>query len=168
MKHDILCLAIALGIAVHPGHASAQRQVVRVSPELRGDVILGDRAAVHLGAGIQIPLGIYMRLGLTGAAGRRLEGSSSRLPGRSSASGRADILARFLLDPFRQTAYGLSLGGGLGVRIESGERVRPVLLVAVDLEGRRSSGGLVPAFQAGLGDGVRLGVVMRRGSPAGR
>ena len=78
------------------------------------------------------------------------------------------MLARFLLDPFRQTAYGLSLGGGLGVRAESGERVRPVLLVAVDLEGRRSWGGLVPAFQAGLGDGVRFGVVLRRGVPGAR
>ena len=139
-----------------------------MSPEFRGDVILGDRAAVHLGAGVQIPLGNYMRLGLIGAAGRRLASSASRPPGRSAASGRVDILARFLLDPFRQTAYGLSLGGGLGVRAESGELVRPVLLVAVDLEGRRSGGGLVPAFQAGLGDGVRFGVVLRRGVPGAR
>ncbi|MCY7380387.1 MAG: hypothetical protein LH467_13745, partial [Gemmatimonadaceae bacterium] len=131
-------------------------------------VILGDRAAVHIGAGVQVPLGIYVRLGLIGAAGRRLGSDSTRPPGRSRASGRVDILARFLLDPFRQTTYGLSLGGGLGLRVESGERVRPVLLVAVDLEGRRSRHGLVPAFQAGLGDGVRLGIVLRRGPPGAR
>lgn len=168
MKHGCLCFAIAVAVAGHPGRATAQRLAVRAVPELRADVILGDRAAVHLGAGIQIPLGIYVRLGLTGAAGRRIGGSAPRPPGRSSASGRADVLARFLLDPFRQTAYGLSLGGGLGVRAEAGERIRPALLVAVDLEGRRSTRGLVPAFQAGLGDGVRLGVLLRRGPPAAR
>ena len=168
MRQGIICLAIAVAVAGPPRHATAQRPVARVSPEFRGDVLIGDRAALHLGAGVQIPLGTYMRLGLTGAAGRRLEGSASRPPGRSAASGRVDMLARFLLDPFRQTAYGLSLGGGLGVRAESGERVRPVLLLAVDLEGRRSGRGLLPAFQAGLGDGVRLGVVLRRGVAGAR
>lgn len=168
MSRCIICLAIVVAIAGQPRQAAAQRPAARVSPELRADVILGDRAAVHLGAGVQIPLGTYARLGLSGAAGRRLEGGAARPPGRSAASGRIDVLARFLLDPFRQTAYGLSVGGGLGIRAESGERVRPVLLVAVDLEGRRSKGGLVPAFQAGLGDGVRLGLILRRGVPGAR
>jgi hypothetical protein len=33
----------------------------------------------------------------------------------------------------------------------------------MDLEGRRSRHGLVPALQLGLGGGVRIGVVLRRG-----
>ena len=74
------------------------------------------------------------------------------------------LLVRFLLDPFRQSAYGLSMGGGLSARAEPGDRVRPRLLLAVDLEGRRSSRGLVPALQVGLGGGVRVGVVLRRGA----
>ena len=168
MRQRILSLAIAVGIAGHPNHATAQRLVTRATPELRGDVILGHRAAVHLGAGVQVPLGIYVRLGLIGAAGRRLGSDGARPPGGSRVSGRADILARFLLDPFRQSTYGLSLGGGLSVRAESGERVRPVLLVAVDVEGRRSRRGLVPAIQVGLGDGVRVGVVLRRAAPGSR
>ena len=168
MRQGIIGFAITMAVAGLPRHATAQRPAARVSPEFRADVILGDRAAAHVGAGVQIPLGTYVRLGLIGAAGRRIEGSASRPPGRSAASGRVDMLARFLLDPFRQTAYGLSLGGGLGVRAESGERVRPVLLLAVDFEGRRSGRGLLPAFQAGLGDGVRLGVVLRRGVAGAR
>ena len=168
MRQGLIGFAIALAVAGLPRHATAQRPAARVSPEFRADVILGDRAAAHAGAGVQIPLGTYVRLGIMGAAGRRLDGGATRPPGGSAASGRADILARFLLDPSRQTAYGLSLGGGLGVRAESGDRVRPVLLVAMDLEGRRSGRGLVPAFQAGLGDGVRLGLVLRRGMPGAR
>ena len=168
MRQGLIGLAIAIAVAGRPPHAIGQRPAARVSPEFRADVILGDRAAAHAGAGVQIPLGTYVRLGIVGAAGRRLDGGAMRPPGRSAASGRVDILARFLLDPSRQTAYGLSLGGGVGVRAESGDRLRPVLLASVDLEGRRSRRGLVPAFQAGLGGGVRLGVAMRRGVPGAR
>lgn len=168
MKQGIIAFAITIAVAGLSPHAIAQHPAARVSPEFRADVILGDRAAAHVGAGVQVPLGTYVRLGLIGAVGRRLDGGATRPPGRSAASGRADILARFLLDPSRQTAYGLSLGGGLGLRAESGDRVRPVLLVVVDVEGRRSGRGLVPAFQAGLGDGVRLGLVLRRGVPDAR
>jgi hypothetical protein len=87
---------------------------------------------------------------------------------RSRADARVDLLTRFLLDPFRQSRYGLSLGGGIGLRAEPGDHVRPVLLAAVDLEGARWSNGWVPAMQLGLGGGARVGVVLRRGTPRAR
>ena len=143
--------------------AIARAQIPRptVQPELRVDVIAGHQPAVQLGAGAQIPMGYYVRVGLDGAVGVPT-GANAPSPRRPDA--RADLLVRFLLDPFRQSAYGLSLGGGLSARAEPGDRVRPRLLVAVDLEGRRSARGLVPALQVGLGGGARVGVVLRRGA----
>lgn len=150
--------------------AGAHAQVPKpsVHPEARLDVILGHQPAVQLGAGVQVPMGYYVRVGLDGAIGVATYdreaplGSPEGPPG--PLDGRADLLVRFLLDPFRQNAWGLSLGGGLSARAEPGDHVRPRLLAAVDLEGRRSMRGVVPAIQVGLGGGVRLGVLLRRGS----
>ncbi len=139
--------------------------VAPLAPELRADVIVGHQPAVQAGAGVQIPAGYYMRIGLVAAAGARI---GSRDPVTSRLDGRLDVLARFLLDPFRQSAYGLSLGGGVSLRAEPNDRVRPLLLVALDLEGRRSAAGWVPALQVGLGGGVRVGVALRRGVAGAR
>jgi hypothetical protein len=143
----------------------AQLPTPGVEPEVRVDVIAGHQPAVQLGAGAQVPLGYYVRMGLVGAVGAPT-GSDAPSPRRADA--RADLLVRFLLDPFRQSAYGLSIGAGLSARAEPGDRVRPRLLVAVDLEGRRSAHGLVPALQVGLGGGARIGVVLRHGARAMR
>lgn len=164
-----LAASVAL-FALAPIGAAARGQVPRpaAQPELRLDAIAGHQPAVQLGAGVQIPMGYYVRVGLDAAAGiatgdkKALIGSAESPPGR--LDGRVDVVARFLLDPFRQSAYGLSVGGGLSARAEPGDRVRPRLLVAMDLEGRRSTHGLVSALQVGLGGGVRVGVVLRRGA----
>jgi len=161
-----LC-GLALNCTLAPG-THAQVPSPSVQPEARLDLIAGQEPAVQAGVGLQIPVGYYVRVGLDGAVGLSLQdratpvGSADSPPGPLDA--RADLLVRFLLDPFRQSAYGLSLGGGLSARAEPGDRVRPRLLVALDLEGRRSSRGLVPALQLGLGGGVRAGIVLRRGA----
>ena len=148
------------------GRVSAQgNPPPTVMPEVRLDVITGHQPAAQLGAGVQIPAGYYVRVGLDGAVGYALTDHSSA-HGRTDA--RVDLLARFLLDPFRQSAYGLSVGGGLGLRAEPGDRGRPLLLVAVDVEGRRSARGYVPALQVGLGGGARIGIVLRRAAPLTR
>ena len=141
--------------------ARAQLPHPTVQPELRLDVIAGHQSAVQLGAGAQIPMGYYVRVGIDGATGLP---TGSEVPSPRRLDARADLLVRFLLDPFRQSAYGLSLGGGLSARAEPGDRVRPRLLLAVDVEGRRSASGFVPAVQVGLGGGVRVGVLLRRGA----
>jgi hypothetical protein len=128
-----------------------------VTPEVRADLVLGHQPAAQVGAGVQIPFGYYVRLGLDGAAGVRVDDVSPRV------DARVDLLTRFLLDPFRQSPYGLSVGGGIALRAEPRDRVRPLLLVAIDVEGRRRLSGWVPAVQVGLGGGARVGVVLRRG-----
>lgn len=132
-------------------------------PEVRVDALLRDqRQSVEAGAGVQIPVGYYVRVGVIGAAGATFG------DGSSSPSGRLDILGRFLFDPFRQSPLGVSAGAGLSLRAERGDKVRPLLLAALDVEGRRKSGGLSPALQLGLGGGIRIGLGLRWGAPRAR
>jgi hypothetical protein len=159
-------LAGAVVVFLAGGPACVRGQVVAtpgVKPELRADVLFGRASAVQVGAGALIPLGYYVRVDLDGAVGLR----DNRVSG-SRADARVDLLARFLLDPFRQSRYGLSLGGGIGLRAEPGDHVWPVLLAALDVEGRRWSNGWVPALQVGLGGGARVGLVFRQGIAAAR
>lgn len=160
MSRAALAGAAVLLVGMSVSGRGQEVSTARVSPELRADVLFGHQSAAQLGAGAQIPFGYYVRVGLDGAVGVRLGGdggSSSRV------DARLDLLTRFLLDPFRQSRYGLSLGGGVGLRVEPGDHARAVLLAALDLEGSRWSSGWVPALQVGLGGGARLGIVLRRG-----
>jgi len=163
VTRPLAAAAIALGAVVASGtlalRAQAQLPTPTIQPEMRLDAIIGHQPAVQAGLGLQVPMGYYVRVGLDAAAGMPVGSDAPRRP-----DARADLLVRFLLDPFRQSAYGLSLGGGLSARAEPGDRVRPRLLVAADLEGRRSAHGVVPAVQVGLGGGVRIGVLLRRGA----
>ena len=156
-------LVVLAALAVAPVPLRAQAATAsRVEPELRVDVIAGDRSALQVGGGLQVPFGYYVRVGVDGALGQRFDRSAV------GVGGRVDVLTRFLLDPFRQSPFGLSAGAGLGARFEPGARATPLLLVAVDVEGRRGARGWVPALQLGLGGGARIGLVLRRGEPAAR
>ena len=155
--------ALMVGMAVSACGQEVSSPVLM--PELRADVVFGHQPAAQIGAGVQIPFGYYVRVGLDGAVGVRLDDAGGS---RSRSDARVDLLTRFLLDPFRQARYGLSLGGGIGLRAEPGDHVRPVLLAAVDLEGARWPNGWVPAVQLGLGGGARVGLVLRRGTPRAR
>jgi hypothetical protein len=148
-------LAAIVLFAVAPASARAQQRVP-VAPELRLDVIGARPTSVQGAVGVEIPAGTYMRIGVLGGAGVTIDVDAS-----SRAAGRVDVLARFLLDPFRQTRWGFSAGAGVSVRADPGEKVRPRLLAAIDLEGRRTSAGLSPSVQIGLGGGVRGGVGLR-------
>jgi hypothetical protein len=128
----------------------------RMSEEYRADVLFGRGTAGQVGAGVQLPLGYYVRLGVTGAAGVTWR------DGDSVGGGRVDIVARYLLDPFREVAWTPSFGGGLTVRYDDGdERPHAYLAVVLDVEGPRLRRALSPAFQIGLGGGTRLGFVLR-------
>jgi hypothetical protein len=146
-------MAAVLGVS----GASVRAQTGVVPPpyaEYRLDAIQGRGTAVHAGAGLTIPAGTYVRVAAIGAIGPRWD------HGETTLSGRTDLIARFLFDPLRQTPVALSLGGGVSVPYETGERVRPYLTAVIDVEGRQRS-GLAPALQVGLGGGVRVGVVLR-------
>jgi hypothetical protein len=123
--------------------------------EYRADGIFGRGTTVQGGLGASVPLGIYVRLGIDAAGGATWRDATTR------ASGRVDVIGRFLLDPFRETPIGLSFGGGLSVPYADGdERVRPYFTVVVDVEGRMR-GPVTPAVQIGLGGGARVGLVLR-------
>jgi hypothetical protein len=147
-------LAASLFLATHAGASLGQAQPGRFA-EYRMDAILGDGSTGQIGATAQLPLGYYVRLGLTGAAGLTRRG------GMTATSGRLDVIARYLLDPYREVRWALSLGGGLSLPyVDGGRRVRPYATLVADLEGPRR-GPFSPALQVGLGGGARIGLMLR-------
>jgi len=149
-------LAAIILLAGVPAVSRAQPPRVPVAPEVRLDVLGGRPSSVQGAVGVEIPTGAYVRIGLLAGVGATVGQDET-----SRAAGRIDVLARFLLDPFRQSRLGFSAGAGVSVRADPGERVRPTLLVALDLEGRRWKSGVTPALQIGLGGGVRGGIGLR-------
>jgi hypothetical protein len=152
-------LAILLAAAL-PAALAAQQEP-STYPELRADAFFANGATVQGGAGIVVPAGVYVRVGLDGAAG------GSWREGSSSASGRIDVVARFLLDPLRETSVAFSFGGGLSAPIDRDGFRTPYLTVVMDVEGRRR-GGFTPALEVGLAGGARVGFVLRRSPPRWR
>jgi len=125
--------------------------------ELRADAIdvRSTRFGTYQGGiGTNLPLGSYVRFEIVGAGG------ITRRDSVTHNSARVDAIARFLLDPFAEADWGLSIGGGMSAMFEEGEPTREYLVVVVDLEAPRVA-GIVPALQLGLGGGVRVGVVAR-------
>ena len=149
-------LGTALVIALAAlGPRTARAQGLPPQPEVRADLLGAAPYALQLGAGVNLGAGYYQRVELDAAAGARRRG------GALVGTERADALMRLLLDPFGQRRWGLSLAGGVSLRYEAGDKVRPYLAGAVDLEGPIRHGVRV-AYQVGFGGGVRVGVVIRR------
>ena len=149
-------VATAALLAMVPDLARAQRQQIPVASEVRLDVLGGGPASVQGAVGVVIPSGYYVRIGVLAGAGATVEREGS-----SRAAGRVDVLARFVIDPFRQSRWGFSAGAGVSVRADPGDRARPQLLAVLDVEGRRARRGFTPALQIGLGGGVRGGIGLR-------
>jgi hypothetical protein len=148
-------LTVAVLIASSARLAAQRPPVER---EVRVDAIVARRAAVEAGGSLITAQGIYARTSLTAAGG-----VADRVTGASPV-GRAEITSRFLLDPFREWPYGLSVGAGVGVTNLQTQTVwRPYLIALVDLELGEAS-GWTPAIQLGLGGGARLGISLRSGS----
>ena len=134
-----------------------------MKPELRVDAIAASRVTVlQAGGGIEIPAGYYARVGVIGAIGAPVSS------GERSVSGRLDVIGRFLFDPFREHAWGISAGAGISLRAAQRDRVRPYLASVIDLEGPRNDAGFAPAFQIGLGGGLRVGAALRWGGRVSR
>jgi hypothetical protein len=123
-----------------------------VSYEARVDARMARQHAVEAGASVIFPSSMYVHLALT-----VVEGGVWR--GDLRAESRYEATARFLLDPFREAPYGLSLGAGVGITDSDGSW-RPFLAVLSDLELRRRP-GWTPAVQLGLGGGWRVGIALR-------
>jgi hypothetical protein len=152
---------LAMSILVAAARLDAQLPRPRPYPEFRADALFGGGTTAQAGAGVAIPLGVYVRLGVDGAAGAMWDHDRTR------ATERVDAVARFLLDPFREVPVGLSMGGGASLRYVDGDRVRPYLVAVIDVEGRRR-GAFTPAVQVGLGGGTRVSLLLRRSFPEWR
>ena len=143
--------------------ARAQERA-RPQPELRADAIdvrSARSGTLHAGVGVNLPAGYYARLEMIGAGG------VTRRDSTGVASARRDAIARFLLDPFRENRWGLSIGGGISARWESPARWHEYVLLVLDLEAPPVR-HVVPALQLGLGGGARVSIVARRYQPGRR
>jgi hypothetical protein len=165
-------LAAALGSALVAAAAAAaaappalRAQTVAFKPpvqaELRTDLLAGPPAGAQIGAGANIAAGYYLRIGVDAAAG------AATRDGSAFASGRVDIVTRYLLDPFREFKWAPYVGGGFTAQWDRRAARRGDLLLLAGVEGP-ARGGWLTSVELGLGGGARLGVVLRRARSNGR
>ena len=150
-------LAASSALAV-PAVARGQVRQQQIQTELRLDALVAHTAGGEAALGVSVPAGLYVRTGLVAGIGA----------GAHGAEGRTDLFSRFSLDPFRQSRWAPYAGAGISgryrSRLDGGSRA--YLLVFLGVEGPLPTGrtsGIVPAFEVGLGGGVRLSVILRRG-----
>jgi len=159
--HGVLALAGAVTWAASAGGQVARDSEPGARPEARVDAIVGRRTAVEAGIGGVVPAGIYVRVGGDVAGGVIAGGAQPAGP-----AVRADLFGRFLLDPLAEHRWGPYLTGGASYRADARDHGRVYLLALVGVEGPRQ-GRVVPAIEAGLGGGFRIGFVLRRAQPTG-
>jgi hypothetical protein len=153
----ILPLAAFLSAVLAPAVAAPQELVFRprVQWEVRADGIFGATSAGQLGVAANLPAGYYVRVGGAVACG------PSRRDGHADASARADIVARYLLDPFGEIAWGPYVGAGISAAWNQADPWRSYLLAIIGVEGPVHRGWRT-AFEIGLGGGFRAGLALRR------
>jgi hypothetical protein len=152
-------MKIVWAIATVLGATSpALGQHIPTTHEVRVDAIVARHPAIEAGGSLILPAGLYGRTTVTVAGGFVDRDSGS------NAVGRIEAVSRFLLDPFREEPYGLSVGAGVGVtNFAAASKWKPYLAAVIDLELSQTS-GWIPALQLGLGDGARLGIILRSGT----
>jgi hypothetical protein len=142
--------------ALHAAKAQLPQQPLQAEGRLDG--LFARTTGIEAGVGLSVPVGLYVRTGLAGALG----------VGSHGVEGRADLITRFSLDPFRQSRWAPYAGGGISGRFRSEEDggSHAYLLIYLGLEGALPIGrtsGWVPALELGLGGGARVGIILRRG-----
>ncbi len=151
-------VATVVGLVIGSAEVQAQGATRQPAfrPVVRADAFLARVDAFHAGAGLTREVGSYVRLdGVLGAG-------VARAGDATAASGRVEVVGRFLLDPFRQSRWGFYGGGGLIGRLDDGDDVRGyfTLVLGAELPG---SGRVRPALEVGIGGGTRVALVVRRG-----
>ena len=161
LRLPLVLLATSLFVAPLATPIAAQAndgRVVRTAPqwEFRQDATVSREPGAHLGVGVNVRADYYVRLGVALSAG-----AFQRDDNVWVGSQRLDLTARYLLDPFGERPRGWYGGGGVSIAQRPGERATAALLLLVGLEGRARR-VVIPAVELGVGDGVRVGVVLRR------
>jgi hypothetical protein len=127
----------------------------------RVEVITSRASTVHAGVSANTTAGLYLRLEGTVAGGPAWH------EGSTYAAFRADGVARFLLDPFREARHAVYGLGGVSLMYDGLEDWRPRLLAGLGIEGRARQGRVV-ALELSLGGGARAALVVRRARRFGR
>jgi hypothetical protein len=163
VRGAICALSCGAAMAASPARARPQSEPFKpaVQFEARLDVLGGPPAGAQVGAGVNVAAGYYTRIGADLAAG-----ASSR-DGGVAASGRVDLAARYLLDPFHEFRWGPYAGGGVTALWDGRANWRAGLLLLIGIEGPAHAGWRT-AVELGLGGGARLGLVLRRARSNGR
>jgi hypothetical protein len=152
-------MSLAAVLALPGGRtANAQRPWM---PEVRADLLVARSAALEAGVGLSLPAGVYIRPTLVAAAGPAWR------DGERGWSSRVDVLARFLLDPFRESRVGLYGAGGISAHYDPWQQWRAALALVVGAE-LPSRAGTTWALELGLGGGFRVGLALRRAVPGRR
>ena len=149
-------LVVAAAFASVPASLSAQSPAVQagaspITVEVRLDALFARVDAIHAGVGATVPLGNYVRAGIVGATGLSGDGRSARI----------DVLARFHLDPFRESRWAPYAGGGLTTRFDRGRNAHTYLMLLAGIDGPAAN-GLGTSVEAALGGGGRVGIILRR------
>lgn len=159
LRASIAALIAACTTLSAPGRLAAQGN--RVRPELRTEVVSGRVVAAHAGGALMLGTGTYIH-------GALVVGGGPAWKGRDSRSGfKADLVARFFLDPFRESRWGLYGTAGLGALYDGFEGWRPILATGVGLE-FPSVARATWAAEVGLGGGFRVALALRRALPRRR
>lgn len=156
--HSLVLVGLLLLGSVPAGAQFGERPSASPRWEGRVEATAAESPGAHLGIGLGVRAGWYARPSLLLAAGA-VQGSDDVWRG----SQRADLVLRFLLDPFGERPRGWYGGAGVSVQQVEG-RSRGALLLLAGVEGR-SRRGVRPAIEVGVGGGVRLGFVLRRTRP---
>jgi hypothetical protein len=153
-----LLVSALTGLAATPVLAQ-QRPAApqRLRASIRADAIVDHDPGAQLGVGLFTRSAYNVRTGLDlGAGGVSRDGTWR-------GTGRADLIARWLSDPFRQGRWAVHAGGGVGLRVERQAVPQTVALVMIGVERRGDrDASWVPGVELGLGGGVRLGVTLRQ------
>ena len=158
------CLSLcAAALVASPASALAQADAFKPAAQFaaRVDALGGPPAGAQAGIGANIAAGYYLRIGADAAAG------VSTRDGSAVASGRIDLVTRYLLDPFREFRCGPYAGAGFTAQWDRRAGWRGDLLLLIGIEGPVHA-GWGSSVELGLGGGARLGVVLRRARANGR
>ena len=162
-RASVRLAALALTLIVAP--AALLAQTVEFKPpvqfEMRADLLAGPPPGAQVGLGANVAAGYYLRIEVDAAAGASLR------DGSAFASGRVDVVTRYLLDPFREIKWAPYVGGGFTAQWDRRAPRRGDLLLLACVEGP-VHGGWLTSVELGLGGGARLGVVLRRARSNGR
>lgn len=154
VRRAVVCSVAFHALALVSAGAVAAQQ--RWAPEARVDVIDARTTAVHAALGMNAIGGTYLRIGVLAGGGAR------RVNDEWIASGRAEIIARFHVDPFAESKWGAYVGGGAAYYVDDGARGRARAVVVIGVEARRRPGQWMPGIELGLGGGARVGITLRR------